>query len=102
MIASFLPLPPSPTFFASERCQSQSNLDTLPNTNSMDHRFGPTIEARYESAKWWRNLNRGMSIVGVFIIVTIVRHPHYFGLVLIDRVFTQIALAIVGVKQRWG
>jgi hypothetical protein len=85
MIASFLPLPPNPIFLTSERYQSQSNLDITPDANSMDHRFGLANEARYESTKWWRNLNRGMSIVGVLIIVTIVRPPQYFGLVLIDR-----------------
>lgn len=29
-------------------------------------------EARYENARWWRNLNRLMCIIGVLIIAAIV------------------------------
>ena len=29
-------------------------------------------QAQYENARWWRNLNRLMMIVGVFIIAAIV------------------------------
>ncbi|KAK4188682.1 hypothetical protein QBC35DRAFT_451032 [Podospora australis] len=41
-------------------------------------------EKRYESARWWRNLNRGMSVIGLLIIGAVV------------------ALAVIGVKQGWG
>jgi len=40
-------------------------------------------ETRYESARWWRNLNRVMSIVGLLIIGAIV------------------ALVVVGFQQGW-
>ena len=33
----------------------------------------PVDERRYENARWWRSLNRLMSIVGMLIIAAIVR-----------------------------
>jgi hypothetical protein len=41
-------------------------------------------DAVFTSAIWWRKVNRGMSIIGLFILGAI------------------IALSVVGVKQRWG
>jgi len=40
-------------------------------------------ETRYESARWWRNLNRVMSVVGLLIIGAVV------------------ALVVVGFQQGW-
>lgn len=40
-------------------------------------------EARYHSARWWRNLNRGMSVVGILVIGAV------------------IALIVLGVRQQW-
>jgi len=56
-----------------ERDHSTSNLES-PNGVSNDYarRFGPMDEARYESARWWRNLNRWMSLVGLLIIAAVV------------------------------
>lgn len=31
--------------------------------------------ARYENARWWRNLNRGMSLLGILILAAVVSHP---------------------------
>lgn len=75
MIASFLPLPPNPMAEMRERDaeNSRSNLDI---SNDFEHelalRFGPADEIRFESAKWWRGLNRWMSLVGVLIIAAVV------------------------------
>lgn len=41
-------------------------------------------DSRYQSAKWWRNLNRFMSVLGLFILGAIA------------------ALVVVGVRQGWG
>lgn len=52
---------------------STSNLDSsneIP--NDYNRQFGPMDEARYESAKWWRRLNRYMSFVGLLVIVAVV------------------------------
>lgn len=83
MIAAFLPLPPKPEYEKPDIENSQSRFGTI---RSPAFRYGQYIvdETRYESARWWRNLNRVMSLIGLLIIGAIV------------------ALAVVGVKQGWG
>ncbi|CZR59984.1 uncharacterized protein PAC_09879 [Phialocephala subalpina] len=84
MIAALLPLPPSPMRDMRERDSSTSNLDSSNDVpNDYVRQFGPMDEARYESAKWWRRLNRWMSIVGLLIIIAVV------------------VLVIVGIRQGW-
>jgi hypothetical protein len=73
MIAAFLPLPSSPILDMRERDFSTSNLDGSNDpSNDYVRQFGPMDEARYESAKWWRRLNRWMSLVGLLIIAAVV------------------------------
>jgi hypothetical protein len=73
MIAAFLPLPPAPVLNMQERDHSTSNLDSTNDVaNDYARQFGPMDEARYESAKWWRRLNRWMSLVGVLVIAAVV------------------------------
>ena len=79
MIAALLPLPPHPIRDMSERDNSRSNLDSSHDRenehetpNDYTRQFGPMDEARYESAKWWRRLNRYMSFVGVLVLAAIV------------------------------
>jgi hypothetical protein len=70
-----------PTPEMEERLQSSSHVDIR---RRMVNTLDVIDERRYNSAKWWRNLNRVMSIVGLLVIGAIV------------------ALAVVGVKQRWS
>ena len=42
----------------------------------LEKQLGPIDEARYENARWWRNINRILSLVGVVIVVAIVSHPN--------------------------
>ena len=73
MIAAVLPLPRNPMKEMRERDNSTSNLDeSNEGPNDYTRQFGPMDEARYESAKWWRNLNRWMSLVGFLIIAAVV------------------------------
>jgi len=73
MIAAFLPLPPNPMREMRERDTSTSNLDSSnDNVNEYARHIKPMDEARYESARWWRQLNRIMSFIGLMIIGTIV------------------------------
>ncbi|KAK0621303.1 hypothetical protein B0T17DRAFT_508667 [Bombardia bombarda] len=83
MIAAFLPLPPNP------------NRDMIERGDHSEDQFGrfqrqpfpqPRVidETRYASVRWWRNLNRVMSVVGLLIVGAI------------------IALAVVGVRQGWA
>lgn len=86
MIAAFLPLPPNPQLDMEEVGSSTSQLQP-PNEfgrEPLQRRVAPIDEASYQSARWWRHLNRYMSIFGILIIGAI------------------IALIVVGVKQGWG
>lgn len=81
MIAAFLPLPPIHQLDMVERLQSTSHLDLHLEASRQAHGIQ---EARYNSAKWWRNLNRVMSIIGLLLIGA------------------AIALIVVGVRQKWA
>jgi len=73
MIAALLPLPLRPLQEMQERDNSTSNLGVADdNLTDYERQMGPMDEARYESAKWWRQLNRWMSLVGAIIIAVIV------------------------------
>lgn len=81
-----------------QRYDSESQIDV---SNEVKRQFGPIDESRHESARWWRNLNRGMSVVGILIIALVVSLPVMFHL----KTFTnniQIVLAVVGVLEGWG
>jgi hypothetical protein len=53
-----------------EKDQNISNPDI---SKTITREIGPTDLLRYESARWWRNLNRGMAVLGVLVIAIIVR-----------------------------
>ncbi|KAK4199050.1 hypothetical protein QBC40DRAFT_87132 [Triangularia verruculosa] len=74
MIAAVLPLPKRYTL-EKESAQKQPEYSYQPQAAD---------ERRCETVRWWRNLNRIMSVVGLLIIGAVV------------------ALAVVGVKQGWG
>lgn len=87
MIAACLPLPTFQHLAMAERLQSTSHLD-------LDHEAGivpgPTRggapspdELRHYTARWWRNLNRGMSVVGLLVVGAV------------------IGLTVVGVREEW-
>ena len=40
--------------------------------HDLEQQLGTIGEARYENARWWRNVNRVMSGVGVLIIIAII------------------------------
>lgn len=66
MLASFLPLPPEVPADMKEKTQSTSHLD-------LEQGGGHPAEKQkgtncYHRAKWWRNLNRYMSIIGVLLV----------------------------------
>ncbi|KAI0816658.1 hypothetical protein GGR55DRAFT_247800 [Xylaria sp. FL0064] len=86
MIAAFLPLPANPRSDMEELgksiAQSQTPDDSGPEPPY--RRVTPVDDIRYQSARWWRNLNRYMSIIGLLILGAIA------------------ALIVVGVKQGWA
>ena len=68
-IAAVLPLPPRPEI------GSAKGKDAIRRTQiveDLEKQLGPIDEARYENARWWRNINRIMSVVGILIIIAIV------------------------------
>ena len=81
MIAAFLPLPLEPRLEMMQRLQSTSHLDLQEATPLQLQKAQKT---RYHGAKWWRTLNRGMSVVGVVVIAV------------------AIVLLVLGVEQTWG
>jgi hypothetical protein len=68
LIAAFLPLPAKPVHPGSK--EAKRPLTDV--ERAFDHRFGPIDEIRYENARWWRQLNRSMAVVGVVILATVI------------------------------
>lgn len=112
MIGAFLPLPQNPVIAMQEHRGSDFDVEWSPShpdlANSTAQR--PVDEARYESAKWWRRMNRILSVVGLLIIGTIVSlstfaNTHVFKRNIYDtgdRKLTgslQIALVILGTQD---
>lgn len=79
MIAALLPLPANPVHQMEEQGRGSGSFGYVHYT----HQVHVLDETRYESARWWRNLNRVMSMVGLLVIGAV------------------IALVIVGVRQGW-
>lgn len=74
MIASFLPLPPYPEEYPEmeERPDERTVGTTQLETSREARRALLAEESRYESARWWRLVNRFMTPVGLVIIAGIV------------------------------
>ena len=67
--AAFLPLPPRPAIASAKGKEAPRQSQML---EDLEKRLGVVDEARYENARWWRNINRIMSGFGVLIIVAII------------------------------
>ncbi|KXH66988.1 hypothetical protein CSAL01_09789 [Colletotrichum salicis] len=81
MIAAFLPLPPDPQAEMAERDPRSSLIDE---ERDLPRRVAAVDETLFQSARWWRALNRYMSVIGLLVVGAIA------------------ALVVVGVKQGWG
>ncbi|MCJ1381074.1 hypothetical protein MMC17_004183 [Xylographa soralifera] len=66
IIAAFLPLPHPPRTTPSAS-PNEPNI-----THDIEKALGPFDQARYENARYWRIMNRFMSVVGILIIVAII------------------------------
>ncbi|KAH8879391.1 hypothetical protein GQ53DRAFT_39691 [Thozetella sp. PMI_491] len=82
MIAAVLRLPPNPKLEMLER-RDMSQTHFGSGQINFSQRTAVVDQSRYESARWWRNVNRFMSVVGLLIIGAIV------------------ALVIIGIRQGW-
>ena len=67
--AAFLPLPPRPAVVGAKGKDKPRQTQML---EDLEKQLGIVDEARYENARWWRNINRIMSGFGVLIIVAII------------------------------
>ncbi|KAL2124198.1 hypothetical protein VTJ04DRAFT_563 [Mycothermus thermophilus] len=90
MVAAFLPLPPRPvdgemssTGKGKDVEEGNPDRETQARARRKKWREYTVHEMRYESARWWRNLNRIMSVLGFMLIGAM------------------IALAVVGSRQGW-
>lgn len=62
-VAAFLPLPPKPDI----------DLEATPDTDvALQTRLYDLERRRHDNARWWRNLNRWMTPLGIIIITIIV------------------------------
>ncbi|KAG6069366.1 hypothetical protein E4U30_006083 [Claviceps sp. LM220 group G6] len=82
MIASFLPLPSPTGSELRENIHSTSHLDLEQGTH-IKKEVGEVRASYHDREKWWRMINRYMSIIGVFMIGAVV------------------ALTITGTQQQW-
>jgi len=112
MLASFLPLPADP----------HAHVEVTPSQLDVEQAIAPRVQAidekRFLKGKWWRNLNRIMSVGGTLLIGTIVslltlqlsnsRSFWTMGWSSIeeersaaaaDRTYAQIALVVVTVRM---
>ena len=62
------------------------------------HAAAPLQEARYENARWWRNINRMMAFVGMIILVCVVSILSSNPLC-VELTLMQIALAVIGATK---
>ena len=68
-VAAFLPLPPRPTIIDAKGKDVTRQTQVL---EDLEKQLGAVDEARYENARWWRNINRIISGFGVLIIIAII------------------------------
>ncbi|KAI1102593.1 hypothetical protein F4804DRAFT_262302 [Jackrogersella minutella] len=83
MVAAFLRLPPKPMLAMDERDQSTTEFASE-HGQPTHPRHVLDDDARYQSARWWRNINRFMAVAGLLILGAVV------------------ALVVIGVRQRWA
>ncbi|KAL7932006.1 hypothetical protein V8C35DRAFT_100701 [Trichoderma chlorosporum] len=81
IIGAILPIPPKVEREMSEHAYSTGHLDLR--MEARQQRLYINAERLHERAKWWRNVNRRMSIIGALIICLCV------------------VLIVVGVTQQW-
>lgn len=99
-MAAFLPLPHNP------QATLPTHKDGEPVTSAdiekaLDRDVGPIDEIQYENARWWRNVNRMMCLVGVTIIAVLVRlTTSGLNPFVTNARYIQIVLVIVSVRMQ--
>lgn len=84
MIGALLPLPkPSPLAMI-QRDSSYSDLGIRTQSHEYERHIESVDELRYENARWWRMLNRCMSVIGLLVLGAVA------------------GLVVATVKEGWG
>ena len=96
-IAAFLPLPAKPVM---KEMVQNPEVGGLTLQEQLDRQTTIREEIRYTNLRWWRNLNRFMSIVGLVVIAIIVSHDD-LQMKNKDSELTgsQITLAVIGTRR---
>ncbi|KAF1733442.1 hypothetical protein CRV24_007343 [Beauveria bassiana] len=81
MIAAFIPLPTN-RHLEEKNLQSTSHIDLAEDNGASPSQLAKEI-ALFNRAKWWRDLNRAMAVIGLLIIGAFA------------------VLIALGVQQRW-
>lgn len=81
IIAATIPIHTRPLIDDLEEGHPTSNEDLR---QTRDNKAQLMNDDMYRSAIWWRNVNRGMSVIGLLVLGAV------------------IALIVVGIKQRWA
>ena len=68
---SFLPLPHRASLGSTKGKGTTHESQII---EDLENELGPLDESRYENARWWRNINRMLSIAGLLIMAAIVSH----------------------------
>jgi hypothetical protein len=84
MIAALLPLPAKPVLEMGERDRSTTQFGIPDEPEPFARHIQSMDDSKYNSARWWRNLNRMMSLVGLLLLGAIA------------------ALVVIGLRQNWG
>ncbi|ETS75683.1 hypothetical protein PFICI_12627 [Pestalotiopsis fici W106-1] len=72
MVASFLPLPPRSTLDMVERGYSTTQFKIPETPEPLAKQTRAVDKKRFLSARWWRNMNRIMSVIGLLVIGAII------------------------------
>ncbi|KAL9129853.1 MAG: hypothetical protein Q9217_001808 [Psora testacea] len=75
-IAAVLPLPPGPAIPTNK---GKTPLRHTQMVQDLEKQLGPIDLARYENARWWRNINRIMCFVGAAVVVAILLRKSFTG-----------------------
>jgi len=87
-VGAFLPLPQRPTSFSEIDQRHTSDIGEREKMDviaklKLERQIKGAEELKWQNARWWRNLNRWMCMVGVMVIVVV------------------IVLAVLGTKGHW-
>lgn len=113
MVAAFLPLPKRPQVYANPDAlpsnAGMSEIGSQAYPNSVVPSETSLDERRWQKARWWRRVNRIMSIMGLLIIGAVVRNirnlactwVHRHGITRLIPCSSRLPLLSLGPRVNW-